>query len=75
MQAQACGSFMGCTNKLADACYGFWCWSRSRRVRAFRLPPPVLFPLRKILIRCSHGAPNAAPRTPKSEIGRGECEA
>jgi len=25
MQAQACGGFAGRTNKLADACYGFWC--------------------------------------------------
>ncbi|KAI0299525.1 terpenoid cyclases/protein prenyltransferase alpha-alpha toroid [Russula brevipes] len=24
-QAEACGGFAGRTNKLADACYGFWC--------------------------------------------------
>ena len=58
MQAQACGGFAGRTNKLADACYGFWCGA-ALAVRHLSL---LLLLCCVILIICSHGAPNVAPR-------------
>ena len=56
-QAESCGGFAGRTNKLADACYGFWCGA-SLAVRPFFLSRCVACGTHWLL----PGVPNVALR-------------
>jgi len=51
-EAKLCGGFAGRTNKLADACYGFWCGAALAILGADHLLD--VHALRALLARCQY---------------------